>query len=234
MLSNAKAAEVLGFNPATIEQGSDAWHICRLGLITASKVGAILTDPRSKADKEVGKMSDSAMTYMCELIAEIGTGLIPDEIKARPLMWGREHEASAREIFEFEHDVIVEQVSLIYKDESMRCGASPDGLCSDGRALEIKTPYTSSQFIKMAVGGIEEIKSQYHAQVNFQMYCADLSELWFVNFDPRMKKNNMTSHLVKRDDDVCEQFDIRIPKFISKMDESLEGLGFKFGQQWSK
>lgn len=234
MLSNAKAAEVLGFNPVTIEQGSSDWHRMRIGVVTASKVGAILTEPRSKADKESGKMSDSAMTYMYDLIAEIATGVIPDDIKARPLMWGREHEESARQIFEFEHDVIVENVSLIYKDESMRCGASPDGLCSDGRMLEIKTPYTSSQFIRMAVGGIEEIKSQYHAQVNFQMYCADKSELWFVNFDPRMKHGNMVDFIVKRDDEICEQFDIRIPKFIEKMDEALDKLGFKFGQQWQQ
>ena len=37
-----------------------------------------------------------------------------------------------------------------------------------------------------------------------------------------------------RDEEVMARFDEEIPKFCAEMDEALERLGFKFGQQWEK
>ncbi|MDW5785046.1 YqaJ viral recombinase family protein, partial [Klebsiella pneumoniae] len=46
----------------------------------------------------------------------------------------------------------------------------PDGLCSDGRGLELKCPFTSRDFMKFRLGGFEAIKSAYMAQVQFSMW----------------------------------------------------------------
>ena len=234
MLDMEIASKRLGFDVSSIEQGSDDWKRMRLGVISASRVGDILTEPKAKKDKEAGLLSGMAQTYLNELVAEICTIPAFDDIPARPLLWGRNHEAAARELFCFEHDLEVKEVPFIYKDESMRIGTSPDGMCSDGRPLEIKCPYTSAQYISMVLGGLDAIKSAYHAQVNFQMYCTGTSDLWFVNFDPRMKKANMVDFLVKRDDEICEKFDLKLPRFIEMMDERLDMLGFKFGDQWGE
>ncbi|EKN3396418.1 TPA: exonuclease, partial [Yersinia enterocolitica] len=71
MLSDAIASQRLGFDISAIEQGSDEWKMCRLACITASRVGDILTEPKSKKDKDAGVLSGMAETYMMDLIAEV-------------------------------------------------------------------------------------------------------------------------------------------------------------------
>ena len=89
MLHNDLASARLGFDVSAISQGSDEWKKCRLACITASRVGDILTEPRTKADKEAGLLSGMAESYMMDLIAEVCTGAIPDEIPARPCCGAR-------------------------------------------------------------------------------------------------------------------------------------------------
>ncbi|HDM8337246.1 TPA: YqaJ viral recombinase family protein [Yersinia enterocolitica] len=232
MLSDAMASQRLGFDISAIEQGSDEWKMCRLACITASRVGDILTEPKSKKDKDAGVLSGMAETYMMDLIAEVCTGRIPDEIPARPLLWGKKHEEAARFLFEFENDLTTTQPPIYYKDESMRCACSPDGMCSDGRGLELKSPYTSSQYVKFRLGGIEAVKKEYMAQVQYSMWVAGCDQWWFSNYDPRMRRENMHSIIIDKDNEFQDAFDLKIPQFIKTMDEALDALGFKFGDQW--
>lgn len=53
---------------------------------------------------------------------------------------------------------------ILFRDEGMRTACSPDGLCSDGRGLELKCPFTSRDFMKFRLGGFEAIKSAYMAR----------------------------------------------------------------------
>lgn len=59
---------------------------------------------------------------------------------------------------------------ILFRDEDMRTACSPDGLCSDGRGLELKCPFTSRDFMKFRLGGFEAIKSAYMARVQFSMW----------------------------------------------------------------
>lgn len=232
MLHNDIASEKLGFDVSAISQGSDEWKKCRLACITASRVGDILTEPRTKADKEAGLLSGMAETYMMDLIAEVCTGAIPDEIPARPLLWGKKHEDAARMLFEFENDLTIELPPIYYKDESMRCACSPDGMCSDGRGLELKSPYTSSQYVRFRLGGLDAVKKEYMAQVQYSMWVTGCNEWWFSNYDPRMRRENMYSIIIKKDNEFHDAFETKIPAFIAKMDEALDVMGFKFFDQW--
>lgn len=232
MLHNDIASEKLGFDVSAISQGSDEWKKCRLACITASRVGDILTEPRTKADKEAGLLSGMAETYMMDLIAEVCTGAIPDEIPARPLLWGKKHEDAARMLFEFENDLTIELPPIYYKDESMRCACSPDGMCSDGRGLELKSPYTSSQYVRFRLGGLDAVKKEYMAQVQYSMWVTGCDEWWFSNYDPRMRRENMHSIIIQKDNKFQDAFEAKIPAFIAKMDEALDAMGFRFFDQW--
>lgn len=232
MLHNDLASARLGFDVSTISQGSDEWKKCRLACITASRVGDILTEPRTKADKEAGLLSGMAESYMMDLIAEVCTGAIPDEIPARPLLWGKKHEDAARMLFEFENDLTIELPPIYYKDESMRCACSPDGMCSDGRGLELKSPYTSSQYVRFRLGGLDAVKKEYMAQVQYSMWVTGRDEWWFSNYDPRMRKENMHSIIIQKDNEFQDAFETKIPPFIARMDEALSVMGFEFFDQW--
>ncbi|HEI9848858.1 TPA: YqaJ viral recombinase family protein [Serratia marcescens] len=232
MLHNDLASARLGFDVSAISQGSDEWKKCRLACITASRVGDILTEPRTKADKEAGLLSGMAESYMMDLIAEVCTGAIPDEIPARPLLWGKKHEDAARMLFEFENDLTIELPPIYYKDETMRCACSPDGMCSDGRGLELKSPYTSSQYVRFRLGGLDAVKKEYMAQVQYSMWVTGCDEWWFSNYDPRMKKENMHSIIIQKDNEYQDAFETKIPQFIARMDEALAVMGFEFFDQW--
>lgn len=124
-----------GIDVRAVEQGDDAWHKLRLGVITASEVHNVIAKPRSGK-----KWPDMKMSYLHPLLAEVCTGVAP-EVNAKALAWGKQYENDARALFEFTSGVNVTESPIIYRDESMRTACSPDGLCSDGNGLELKCPF---------------------------------------------------------------------------------------------
>lgn len=216
-----------GIDVNQVEQGSYDWLKLRLGVITASEAGKVISVPRSGK-----KWTDTKLSYFYTLLGEVCTGEVV-EVTAKPLAWGKEHESSARTLFEFTSGVDVSDASIIYKDDSLRCACSPDGLCSDGRGLELKSPYTTAVFMKFRLGGFDAIKAEYMAQVQYSMWVTGKDAWYFANYDPRMKREGIHHVLVEREQEYMNKFDDMVPEFIEKMDQSLAEIGFKFGEQWN-
>lgn len=61
-----------GIDVRAVEQGDDAWHKLRLGVITASEVHNVIAKPRSGK-----KWPDMKMSYFHTLLAEVCTGVAP-------------------------------------------------------------------------------------------------------------------------------------------------------------
>lgn len=219
--------KLTGIDVNQVEQGSYDWLKLRLGVITASEAGKVISVPRSGK-----KWTDTKLSYFYTLLGEVCTGEVV-EVTAKPLAWGKEHESSARTLFEFTSGVDVSDASIIYKDDSLRCACSPDGLCSDGRGLELKSPYTTAVFMKFRLGGFDAIKSEYMAQVQYSMWVTGKDAWYFANYDPRMKREGIHHVLVEREQEYMNKFDDMVPEFIEKMDQSLAEIGFKFGEQWN-
>jgi len=70
------------------------WSQARLGKITASKVFNLFTEPRSKAAKEAGELSDGCQTYLNSLLAEMATGTTRS-ISTYAMEWGHQYEPEA-------------------------------------------------------------------------------------------------------------------------------------------
>lgn len=209
-----------GFDGGEIEQGTPEWHRMRAGVITASRVHDIIKKGRTK-----GSYSAARQTYMNELIAQVCTGLLPEQLTAKQVAWGHENEPKALALYDPFEDKQINQIAFIYGLD-MRCGVSPDALVNDNGGLEIKCPWTTSQYIDQLLGG--EPKPEYLTQMQYSMWVTG-REYWdFANYDPRMKKKNI--HVVKHEPDLklFKIFDEEIPKFIKDMDEKLESIGFKF------
>lgn len=218
---------ITGVNVYDLEQGSDEWLISRCGVITASRAHDIIKPGRAK-----GGYSEARKTYMLELIAQVATGRLPEQSQFKQAAWGHENEPLAREAYEARDFSCVNTCGLIYKDESMRCGISPDGVLDD-RGLEIKNPFTTQVHLETLLNGV--IKPEYLTQCQYSMWVTGLERWDFCSYDFRMRgkpENRLVVIPQYRDLEIMARFDEEIPMFISEMDDHLGKLGFTYGDQW--
>ena len=187
-------------------------------------------------DQLPSEMPDGKKGYMNELIGQVCTGLVPESVSFKQAEWGHMNEELARDAYEARNFAIVAQAGLIYKDDSMRCAISPDGLLMDDkRGLEIKSPFTTQVHIDTLLNG--KIKPEYYVQCQYSMWVTGWDCWDFCSYDNRMRgdaSNRLHVIPVKRDEDYMKLFDERVPVFIKKMDEALAKLGFEFGDQWKE
>lgn len=216
-------SEILGFDLSNVDQTSEEWFISKIGVVSASKAHYLL----------MGRKTLGRVSYMNELIAGIATGLIPEEIKAKPLQWGRDYEEDAREAYsacEFEE---IEEEAFIYQDVNMRAGISPDGLIAGkDKGLELKCPWSSAVWIAFAING--DIKKEEIAQVQFSLMITGFKSWAFAKYDPR-NVNCKKLHYVEifRDEEMISKLRKGLAEFIEDMDIALEKLGLSFGDQWA-
>jgi len=210
-----------GLSLASSSQGSDAWFTAKLGVISASNA--------SKA--VAGADTDGRLTYMADLVAQIGTGLI-EEISSKHLDWGNANEDGARAGYEFTTGQTVTQLPFVFKDETFRIGCSPDGFVSDTKGCEIKCPSNSANYVKFLTE--KKLKPEYDWQIQFQMWVTGAKSWDVVQFDPRMLSKPLHFLEVKRDEKKIEKFETLIPAFIKDMDVMLETAGLRFGDQWKR
>lgn len=180
------------------------------------------------------EMPDGKSGYMNELIGQVCTGLVPESVSFKQAEWGHMNEELARDAYEARNLTIITQAGLIYKDESLRCAISPDGLDMDAsKGLEIKSPFTTQVHIDTLLNG--KIKPEYYVQCQYSMWVTGWDKWDFCSYDNRMRgnvENRLHIITVDRDDEFMKKFDECVPAFIEKMDKALEKLGFEFGEQW--
>ncbi|AUS00541.1 exonuclease [Vibrio phage 1.276.O._10N.286.54.E4] len=220
---------ITGVNTFNIEQGTDDWLRSRCGVITASRVHEIIKPGRKK-----GSYSEARRSYMNELIGQVATGLIPEQSSFKQAAHGHELEPVARGAYEASKFCVITECGLVYKDSSLRCAISPDGLNMDSEiGLEIKNPFTTKVHIDTLLYG--EIKPEYITQCQFSMWVSGYKQWDFCSFDFRVRGNSSNRLCVIPqfvDNEIHDKLEIEIPKFIAEMDEKLDRLGLSFGDQW--
>jgi len=115
-------------------QGSEAWFKVRAGIPTGSEFSKLVTSGASGPPKR----SKSFGEYAAVLAAEAYAGKPVDGFEGNKYTdRGKELEADARTLYEFEHSCEVQQVGFI-TDDLKRYGVSPDGLVGDDGEVEFK------------------------------------------------------------------------------------------------
>lgn len=122
-----------------------AWHDTRVGRFTASTIGALMTEPRSKADKEAGKWSETAKMLINQKAVERVTGRPVHTSANFSMRRGTLLEHAAVYLLSKHWQPIDGSTLLLYGDNA---GATPDGLLRDGSTVDIKSPESEVQLFE--------------------------------------------------------------------------------------
>lgn len=182
----------IGFIP----QNTVQWMEQRRGKITSSEVYRLMGEPKSKADKEAGELSETGKKYILELIAdEIAEPNIGYEGEA--ILWGRMYEPIARVAYEKRNGGNVDLYGNGYKVnlsgfiDLVDYGGSPDGLtlCDVGGpgVIEIKCPFeTHNHLTYCLINEFSDLPPQYYWQCVMNTFITKSEWCDFISFDPRI------------------------------------------------
>lgn len=154
-----------------MEQGTEQWLAARVGLITGSKVGPIMS------------YSDAFQTRLKLMVNEVRAAIgLPDTTVDNPAMrWGREKEEVARTEMGMELGIAFKEVGLLKHPKYSWIAASCDGVQYDGDTplsiCEIKCPY-SQEFFDV------HQRPTYFAQVQLYMEVYDVGLCYFGVWTP--------------------------------------------------
>ncbi len=202
-------------------QLSEAWFQMKLGVISASNASKAVS----------GKDTETRLTYLCELAADVCTGAI-EEMNFKQLEWGKEHEEGARSSYEFSTGSKLTQLGFVFKDDTFRVGCSPDGIVGPDKGMEAKCPWDSANYVKFLVA--DKMKSEWEWQNQFTMWVMGAEEWDVAQYDPRMKSKPLAIRTVTKDPKKHATFEDAIPQLIFDLDKMLAQIGVEFGSQWHR
>lgn len=183
-------------------QNTPEWYASRLFRFTSSELGKLMVEPRSKADKEAGKLSASAEDYILDKIAEYltnGTCLDYKQLDGREIKWGNTYEEEARRAYERRCGCEVELVGFIGYGDSF--GGSPDGLVGEEGVIEIKCPYNSTNHARFLLmtspEDLRKAKPEYYAQVQGNLLVTGRKWCDFISYDPRVQNSGLALKVLR-------------------------------------
>jgi hypothetical protein len=188
-----------------VEQGSDDWYQARMGIVTGTGYGNILTPGTMKP-------SASAVPYMAKLLAEYITGEQQEKFSTADTERGQEMEPVACRMYEAITGNAIEHVGMVYRDEAQDRACSPDGLViGRTKGLEIKCPQ-----LKTHIGYVLKnvLPNDYRLQVHGCMYVCDVDSWDFMSFHPNFRPLLLT---VDRDQKIDNAIHVAVDEFCSKL-----------------
>ena len=169
------------------EQRTEDWYNIRKGKMTASNAETIIAN---------GKGLE---TYIYNLMAEYYSSAEKENYINADMQRGIDLEPEARLEFEFYTNLDVQEVGFIEYNDFI--GVSPDGLVGDDGLIEIKCPNDSIYF-KLLLSN--NIKPEYIAQMQMQMYVTDRQYCYFVSYNPNFEKS-LYIKKINRDEEMIEK-----------------------------
>jgi hypothetical protein len=194
-----------------IEQGSPEWFALKLGKPSASNMHKIIGSRGTISAKQ-------REPYLYELAAERITGKAEEGYKSQAMEVGNAREQRSRSHYEFIHGVEVEQVGVVYKDETRKYLCSPDGLIDRARGLELKNVLPKTQIAYLFSG---KVPTTYFVQVQASLFICEMDRWDFMSYCPGLK-----SLIIKvgRDSAFISKLKVAIDDFVDELEEVTEKI----------
>ena len=214
----------------------DSWEGKRLGRFTSSEIHKLMTEPRTKAAKEAGELSEGAKTYVEQKVAEYITQCRND-FSNMATEWGNEHEPEAALLFAQSIGMDVTSMDFVYCGGDQPefipyksfSGGSPDIILPTLDAIaEIKCPFESKNHIKHLLlnsDTIAEELPEYYCQMQCNMLFAEKSKAYFISYDPRFPEPlNLKVIAIERNDDFLAKVVYKLEAAMAYRSELLNKL----------
>ena len=195
----------------------ESWMDARRGKFTASRLGELMTQGRSKGDL----WGNRAITYIYELINAITSG--QDHIvTSKSMEWGHDHEWDAVEAYEKVTGAKVKYgVGFIHYNSFS--GGTPDGLVGENGMIEVKCPFNGANHIRSIID--DYIKPEYLLQVQGNLLFTDRQWCDFVSYDPRQNEGlQLYIQRVERNEEIINAIENRLDDAKRKLDELIQKL----------
>jgi len=189
---NEHVRRLIELNYTLPEQRTSGWFEQRKTRMTASPVSAVLRlsqfeidlrdnlDVDMKPEKKVGHVMPAFNSYAELMRTKCGVG--PVFHGSVQTEWGVTYEPVVTALYELIEDTVVHEFGMIPHPTLDWLGASPDGITSQGRMIEIKCPYSRIPKEKHTEEGLVAVpKMQYWVQMQIQMECCKLDDCDFVD-----------------------------------------------------
>lgn len=176
------------------------WTETRKGRFTASEIWKLFTEPRSKADKEAGKFSQTAESYILEKAVELATGYRP-KFTSKEMEHGIINEAEGFSAFlDFQHDEGWTYHPNKFFPIGDNAGASPDGARRNGfgdpmDVVDIKCPQPLTFFSLKAEGDKLEVEAKYFYQLQMQMLATGANRAYLCYYLAKEFGNTYTGEV---------------------------------------
>lgn len=215
---------------ANVTQGSEQWHRARLGKVTSSCFGKVMSKARSG-----GGMSQTAATYLTQLVGERLTGRPAEEISSKYIDHGNKYEPVARSLYQFQAntDLAVVQTGFIDHPEIPMCGGSPDSLVGDVGLNEIKCPFNMANHLKVIEADVV-LDPMYRWQCQGNIWVTQREWIDYVSFCPYMPWD-LQLHVMRvyRNEDMIEELEERIPQFLEQIEIKIDKIKNNIRSTWS-
>ena len=169
------------------EQRTEDWYNIRKSKMTASNAETIIAN---------GKGLE---TYIYNLMAEYYSSAEKENYINADMQRGIDLEPEAKIEFQFYTGLDIKEVGCVELNEYIL--ASPDGLIGDDGLIEIKCPNDSIYF-KLLLSN--NIKPEYIAQMQMQMYVTDRQYCYFVSYNPNFEKS-LYIKKINRDEEMIDK-----------------------------
>lgn len=155
-----------------IEQKTDEWFKIRSCKLTASHA------------QEIGNCGKGLDSYILQIMSEYFSTAEKENYTNENIERGNELEEYARNMYELENDLNVEEVGFVEYNEFVGC--SPDGIVGEEGLIEIKCVKDKNHFKIMLD---KKIESKYLWQMQMQLLICGKKWCDYVSYNPNFEKS---------------------------------------------
>ncbi len=198
----------------TDDQRTDEWRVARMGCMTGSEAGAMLST--LKSGKEAADRRNLRTRIVIERITERPQeeGFVADRMRR-----GSELESDAIAAYELLTDRVVRPCGFLRHPELM-AGCSPDGQVEDFAGIvEVKVPDAATHLGYLRS---EEAPAAYLPQITHNLWITGAPWCDFVSYDPRWPEAlRLVVRRVQRDEAAIASYELMVRQFLRDIDDEV-------------